>query len=204
MDEQLATQIFSSTRQVAWVGILPLAALLFAATWTDVRRHRIPNGLIASGMLLALILHIGLPQGMGFLSVAPGGLGFLRAMAGLGIAFGIFFPLYLMRAMGAGDVKLMAMVGAFLGPQQIWGALLGVALAGGVLALAVALQRGVFLRMLHNIKLMLQGSMVQVALGGTPNAAPVAPTAAKLPYGVAITAGTLAYLVYHAFGIGFF
>ncbi len=131
MSEELAAQIFSSTRQIAWVGVVPLLALLLAATWFDVRSHRIPNKLVFWGALAGVLLHVALPEGRGFISSLPGGLGFLDALAGLGIGLAVFLPVYLLRAMGAGDVKLMAMVGAFLGPEQIWGAMLGVALAGG-------------------------------------------------------------------------
>ena len=204
MSDELAAQIFSSTRQLAWVGLLPLATLLLAAAWFDVRSHRIPNKLVFCGALVAVLLHVVLPHGWGFISVLPGGLGFLDALAGLGIGLAAFFPLYLLRAMGAGDVKLMAMVGAFLGPQQIWGALFGVAVTGGALAIIVALRQGVFSRMLHNIRLIFYGSLIQVATGGMPTMEAGAAPAAKLPYGLAIAVGTLAYLAWRASSVGFF
>jgi len=203
MSEELAAQIFSSTRQIAWVGAVPLLGLLLAATWFDVRSHRIPNKLVFWGALAGVLLHVTLPQGQGFISVLPGGLGFLDALAGLGIGLAAFLPVYLLRAMGAGDVKLMAMVGAFLGPEQIWGAMFGVVLAGGVLAIVVALRQGVFVRMLHNIRLMLSGSLFQVVTGGMPTVESGSPPAAKLPYGLAIALGTLSYLAYKALSVGF-
>ena len=203
MSEELAAQIFSSTRQIGWVGTVPLLALLLAATWFDVRSHRIPNKLVFWGALAGVLLHVALPQGWGFISVLPGGLGLLDALAGLGIGLAVFLPVYLLRAMGAGDVKLMAMVGAFLGPEQIWGAMLGVALAGGVLAIVVALRQGVFVRMLHNIRLMLYGSLLQVVMGGMPSVESGSPPAAKLPYALAIALGTSGYLAYKASSVGF-
>lgn len=202
MSEELAAQIFSSTRQVACMGVVPLVALLLAATWFDVRSHRIPNTLVFWGALAGILLNVTLPQGRGFISVLPGGLGFLDALTGLGIGLAVFLPVYLLRAMGAGDVKLIAMVGAFLGPAQIWGAMFGVALAGGILALMVALRQGVFVRMLQNIRLMLYGSLFQVVAGGMPTVESGSPPAAKLPYGLAIALGTFGYLAYKAIGVG--
>ena len=72
----------------------------------DVRYRRIPNWLTAIGVLLGLGLNTFLYQGW------PG----LRfSLMGLGLAFGIYFGLYAVRAMGAGDVKLMAAIGALVG-----------------------------------------------------------------------------------------
>jgi prepilin peptidase CpaA len=165
MSDDIAASIFSSTQQVLWIGIVPLLLLLLGAAWSDAQSRRIPNRLVFGGALLAVALHLALPAGAGFMSLLPGGLGLLGALEGLLIGLGVFFPLYLLRAMGAGDVKLMAMVGAFLGPAQIWGALLGVALIGGVLAIVVALMEGVLWRMLQNVRSILYGGAMQLATG---------------------------------------
>lgn len=202
MSDELAAQIFSSVGQVSALGCAILLALLSAAAWFDVRLHRIPNKLVFGGALLALLLHLVLPQGAGFVSTMPGGLGLLDALAGLGIGLGVFFPLYCLHVMGAGDVKLMAMVGAYLGSEQIWGALFGVALAGGLLAIVIALRRGVFLRMLRNIQSGCYGSLSESMMGGLPTIEFGTQSAAKLPYGVAIALGTLGYLAWQASSVG--
>ena len=54
----------------------------------------------------------------------------------------LFFPMFALRGMGAGDVKLLAAVGAWLGPGQVAMAALATSIAGGVIALAVALGHG--------------------------------------------------------------
>ncbi len=75
------------------------------------------------GAGLGLLLNSVLPEGYGFVSSLPGALGLWKALAGLGLGLLIMLPLYMLRALGAGDVKLMAMVGAFLGPNATIGAI---------------------------------------------------------------------------------
>lgn len=198
MSYELAQQIFGAPHVMALSVLAVLAAFLLAAGWCDMRRQRIPNTLVFSGAFVAVLLHTALPAGEGFLAALPGGLGFLGALAGLACGLLALLPLYLLRTMGAGDVKLLAMIGAFLGPVQIWGAMLATVLAGGVLALFVALRHGVLRRVLENLRLMLWVLMLRVGGMGAvlPEMSP--DTAAKLPYGVAIACGGIAYLLFHA------
>ncbi|MDC8758029.1 A24 family peptidase [Janthinobacterium fluminis] len=183
--------------------ILPallLCALLAAAVWHDLRSRRIPNRLVFPGALAALALHTLLPAGGGLFGAPFGGLGPLAALAGMALGLAALLPMYMLRAMGAGDVKLLAMVGAFLGPHAIVGAALGSVLAGGVLALAVALWQGKLAKVLGNLHEMLVLSLMRGAAGeGARIAAPSAPTG-KLAYAVAIAAGTLGSLAADAGG----
>jgi len=84
-----------------------LCAILAIAVYSDVRSHRISNTLSLLGLMAGLGLQY---LGSGLQGVTSGFLG-----AGVGLA--CFAPFYLLRSMGAGDVKLLAAVGAFLGPQ---------------------------------------------------------------------------------------
>jgi prepilin peptidase CpaA len=108
-----------------------LAAGLGTATVVDIRTRRIPNVLTAS-MAAA---------GLGF--AAAGVSEISLAAAGLGIVLGLalMLPGHALGATGAGDVKLMAATGSFMGPTLVIKAFLFTAIAGGVLAVVVAMRR---------------------------------------------------------------
>lgn len=109
-----------------------LLVLLGIAAVLDVRFRRIPNLLTAGGLLLGLAL--------GFADGRVDGL--LESVAGAGTGLLLFLPLYAVGAMGAGDVKLLASAGSFLGfPAILWGALC-TAMAGGLLAVVLLAARG--------------------------------------------------------------
>ena len=108
-----------------------LCAILAVAVYGDVRSHRISNTLSLLGLITGLALQL---LGSGLHGLTSGLLG-----AGVGLA--CFAPFYLLRAMGAGDVKLLAAVGAFLGPQGAFYAALFSLLAGGLGAIGYVLWR---------------------------------------------------------------
>lgn len=157
-----------------------LLAGLVAAIAFDLRERRIPNllvlaGLGSAGLVHALALAIGAAPAAGPAGWAP--------LAGAAAGLALMLPLHLLRAMGAGDVKLMAMVGAFTGPAAVASAVLYTLLAGGVLSLAFMLGRGVAVQTLANLRVLLAG-----------RGAPLERTAARLPYAVAIAIGSVAAL----------
>jgi prepilin peptidase CpaA len=166
--------------------LIVLTVLLLLATYEDIRSRRIPNKLVLVGILL----------GFGFNGLLIGGLGWLAAAQGFALGIAVFLPMYLLGAMGAGDVKLMGMVGAFLGPGDLIGAVIATFVAGGVMALVVALWSKQLMIMLHNIKLMLFSSLLRINAGQSPMMNDLPVSVAKLPYAVAIMVGTLSYLVW--------
>lgn len=169
-----------------------LTGLLLAACWFDVRSHRIPNKLVLAGAAIGLACNALAAPGLGFLNAAhPGGIGPACALAGLLTGFGVFLPLYLLRGMGAGDVKLMAMVGAFSGPLAAVDAALITLAVGGLLAAGVAAWNRSLRRAAGNLWLMVTGAVAS-GLGGAQLTGP-GQSAGKMPYAVAITAGTLVY-----------
>ena len=110
------------------LGLLPtysLVATLVIATMTDLVSHRIPNVLLAPSLSIALLLSL-VTQG-------PGGM--LAALGGLAVGLAMLMPLYVMGAMGAGDVKLLGVAGAFLGPTSALIAGLITYVAGAVFGL---------------------------------------------------------------------
>jgi prepilin peptidase CpaA len=171
-----------------------LLGLLLRAVWTDLHSRRIANGLVLTGLLSAFALQGLATPGAGLFAQPFGGLGILAAAGGMLTGLCLLLPMYALGAMGAGDVKLMAMIGAFLGPQDAVGAMLSSAVAGGVLALAVAIYQGHLGRVLANVRQLLMNGMLHAATAGS-FASETGPTTGKLPYAVAIATGTTAYLL---------
>lgn len=159
-----------------------LILIVVAGAWLDIKSRKIPNRLILTGLALSFAVQI-----------FSGVTGFIAWCLGLLIGLGIFLPLHLLRAMGAGDVKLVATAGAFLGPVQALDMALMTLLAGGVLALACALWQGVFRRALKNIRFILIHTWVKTPQRDGARI-DVAATTGNLPYAVAIAAGTLLHL----------
>jgi prepilin peptidase CpaA len=154
-------------------------ALMVVAAGTDLRSGRIPNKLTGAGLAAAFIL------------LAPSGPAALwGGVAGAALAFALTFPLFAMRALGGGDVKLLTVAGAFLGTGRVVPALIGTALAGGVLALAEAGRRGVLLPVLFRTR-QLAGNLATLGRSGERMTL-ASPGAVTIPYGVAIAAGALA------------
>lgn len=157
-----------------------LAALLLAATVSDVRSRRIPNALTLAGCL----------AGVAVSAVAAGLDGLAASGAGLFYAFIITLPLWLVGWLGAGDVKLVSAVGAFVGNGLVFEVLLAIGAAGGVLALVALLARGLAARTGERV-----AATISLSLASR-RWTHVAPDAqerdVRLPYAVAISAGTLA------------
>jgi prepilin peptidase CpaA len=124
-----------------------LLVMLLTAALLDVLYRRIPNWLTVSGVVLGIAMN----TVIGPTPVA--GLGF--SLAGLGVAFGIYVALYALRAMGAGDVKLMAAIGALVGWERWFGIFFVTALVGGVMALVLVVARGRLKKTLFNVSFIL-------------------------------------------------
>lgn len=184
---ELMWMLLSDLRYSLLLGLLAVACIV------DVRSFKIPNWLTFGGAAFALIYSALVPF--------SGGHGFLWSLGGLAVGLLIMLPAYALRVMGAGDVKLMAMVGAFLGLTPTLYAALFVFVCGGILAVGHALVRGALLRMAGNVKVITQGALYAVMGGMRPNAE-VAPAQSigKMPYALSIALGTTVFLVAHQLG----
>lgn len=113
-----------------------LTALLLGAVAADVGAQRIPNVLTLGGAAFALLLQF----------ITSGWAGLASGIQGLTVGLVLFLPLYVFASMGAGDVKLMAAVGAFLGPWQALLAGVCSIAAGGALAILYITLKGDLIR----------------------------------------------------------
>ena len=174
--------------------------LVIAAAVCDVRARRIPNRLVLAGWLAAL------PAQCAAHGVAAGALTWL---AGWLTGFAMLLPFYLLRGMAAGDVKLMAGAGAWLGTSLAFDAGLATFVLGGIGSVALAMYRGRTRDLLAGACAVLRGQAWQVphaggADGASPSATASSATALNtaavrspigaLPYGVAIALGTIGVL----------
>ena len=155
-----------------WVAA-PVIVLVTAATRADVRTRTIPNRLTFPALLLGLALH----------GALGGADGLKSALAGMAVAGGILLPGWLFRWMGAGDVKLMAAVGAWLAWPQGLIAVLASLVMGGVISLIVALRRGV-------LRQAVTGAAMIGAAAMAHGPAPPPTTGIRFPFAVAVLAGS--------------
>jgi prepilin peptidase CpaA len=166
-----------------------LLILVLAAAVCDVRYRRIPNWLTLSGVVLGLGLNA-------FLSQSLEGRGmFKSSLIGMGVAFGVYFVFYAMRAMGAGDVKLMAAVGAVVGWPNWFSIFVLTAIIGGIMALILIVTKKRFKKTLINVGFILhEMKSGRPAYVGKEELDVRSPKAMGLPHGAVIAIGTLFYL----------
>jgi prepilin peptidase CpaA len=159
------------------VADLTITALVCTAAWWDFTSSRIPNWLTVSGLAVALLLR----ALVGFDSLALG-------LEGFGVTLAVSFVLYAVGAVGGGDVKLLAGVGAFLGLREIAGGLASIAIAGAGFALLNVIRRGLLPLLIFNTADLLK-SWRTLATGRLRTLE--SPGALTIPYGVPIAVGTL-------------
>jgi prepilin peptidase CpaA len=159
-----------------------VAALLGA--WFDVTSARIPNRLTYPAILAALVLRSG----------ALGWRGLREGLIGMVLCGGAFFLLFVIHAMGGGDVKLMAAVGAWVGYRNAALALIVCALAGGLIALGYVVVLKRYRTTFSNIAALVRFHATR-GLRVNPKVNLSTANAARMPYGLAIAAGAVATLI---------
>ena len=158
------------------ISILSIA--LIGAAVTDVRSSRIPNIITFPLAGLGLMIH----------SVSDGLDGFLFSIQGLGIGFGLLFVFYLLGGMGAGDVKLLAAVGAIIGPYDVFIAFLITACLGGLYAVGLMSLTWGIPSTAERVRVILTTWLVARIFTGPPPSEHGQP---KLRYGLVIGMGAL-------------
>lgn len=167
-----------------------IPAILYAS-WIDYSQKRVPNwlnaGLAATGLIM---------QG-----VFSGWQGVGAGMLGILVGFGVLILPWAMHGMGAGDVKLMAAIGAWLGP---WLTLLSFAaggVIGGILALIMIFSTGRAIHAYTNLQtIMTKFRRLDTAFSEFGGAKTFGGSSQLLPYGVPLTIGTIGVLLTYYFG----
>ena len=152
-----------------------LTAGLLVATIVDLRTRRIPN--VLTGTMAG--------AGLGLAVFGLGGISVGAAVLGCVVGLVLMLPGHALGATGGGDVKLMAAVGSLLGPLAVINAVLFTAVAGGVLAVTVAIQRRRLGTTLAGTGRMIAAptDVKREVAAGTP--------ASRFAYGPAIAAGSM-------------
>jgi prepilin peptidase CpaA len=168
--------------QVAALGVA------LAGCVADIKSRRIPN-----------VLTFGAAAGaLGFALVTGGLVGLGWSAAGWAVGAALFLPFFALGGLGGGDVKLVAALGAWLGPGPAVWLVLWSALAGGPLALVVALSRGYAKQAVGNLWGLLtywRVAGIRPHPGLTLESAPA--NAPRLPYALPIAAGLVVTLWLH-------
>lgn len=153
-----------------------LALLAIAVAW-DLRAWRIPNAVTFPAALAGVAYHV----------LVAGLVGLKMSVLGLAVGLGVLFIPFMLGGLGGGDVKLLAALGAWLGPKGVLFAALYSGLAGGVLALAAMAVsgQGAF----QSMRTIYEDLVFFVTFRERPEG----PSRRKkrIPYSVAIAAGTL-------------
>jgi len=157
-----------------------------AAAW-DLATRRIPNVLTFSAALVALAVH----------GYVAGWTGAGMSLAGWLVGVALFFPIFALGGMGAGDVKLLGALGAWLGPSAVGWVALFSAIAGGVMALVVAACSGYLSQAFSN----LWGLLLYWRIAGVrpaPDLTLSSQRGPRLAYAVPVLAGLMVTLWYRA------
>jgi prepilin peptidase CpaA len=162
-----------------------LVALLAFCSLTDLKVRRIPNAVLFPALMTSFFLS----------SIAGGVSGLADSIAGLIVGVLMLMPLHILGRMGAGDIKLLGVVGSVLGA---WGAIvagLATMMAGGILGATYILWSLAKPAVISRISDMARRPTGSVTAAGNAPSIQTA-RATEIPYAVAIAAGTVATLMY--------
>lgn len=167
-------------QEVAWF----VSAVLVEAAVIDGWKLKVPNWLTFHMVL----------GGLGYATYVGGSAGLLWALAGAAVGLALLLPLHAIGGMGAGDVKLLAGVGAWMGPSLTLGAFAASAVVGGVMAVAMVAWSGQFIK--HWVQFQVIGHEILTVRNPerlSEIAAARKPSMMLLPYGIPIAVGSIAY-----------
>jgi prepilin peptidase CpaA len=173
-------------------ALIFLGIVMSVAAYTDVTRQKIPNKLTFPAMACGILYHV----------IFHGYQGLFFSLTGLATGFALLILFYILGGMGAGDVKLMAAVGAVLGAKGVFAAFLFTALYGGIYSLGVILtHRPIFKGFFKNIfNTVLTFVLIQRY---DPIDVSKDKDKPRLCYGIVIALGTFTYMVFFCLELDF-
>lgn len=191
-DQGVGTLAVETT--AVFTGRIVLGLMLVLACLIDWRERRIPNGLVLAGLAFALVWHAWAPAGAGlFDAYLPGALGLRESLLGALIALVGFAMLWVLRIMGAGDVKLMAAVGAFSGVSALPMLVISIFIASGVLALLYLARPQTLRKVLRNLQVILLATSARLSGVPGPQFDALSMSALRIPFALPIAMGTTAF-----------
>jgi len=159
-----------------------LAATVVLGGTFDLSRRRIPNWITLPVLIVGIALN----------TLRDGLAGLDFALLGVGAALLVYIPLYLLRGMGAGDVKLMGAIGAIVGPANWLMIFLAAAVIGGIIAFVLVVLRGRLRDTLLNVSFLIDDLVhFRVPYRSHPALDIRSSGTLRLPHGVSIAAGAL-------------
>ncbi|HVW86971.1 MAG TPA: A24 family peptidase [Bryobacteraceae bacterium] len=167
------------------LGEILLGILVAIAAIFDIRYRRIPNWLTLAGIVV----------GFAWNGLAFGAPGLGRAAAGMGLGLLLYFPLYLLRARGAGDVKLLAAAGAIIGPGNCFWLFLLTAILGGLIAVLLLMFRGRMRRTFFNMGFIVHDlARLRAPYRSSEELDVTTTKGMRLPHGALMAAGVIALI----------
>jgi len=166
-----------------------LAGLL--ALWAgglDWRYRRIPNWLTVPGLVAGIAVN----------TLADGWPGAKISLLGAGLGLLLLLPLVLVKALGAGDWKLIGALGACLGSTRLIAVLIGSMFVAGIMAIGLIVYQGRIRESARNMAHML-GAFLTLHLPGREVSLDN-PDAVKIPFGVSVAVTVILFGVGHALG----
>jgi len=164
-----------------------VSVILIVAAYIDGKELRVPNWITFPMVISGLI----------FSTCVGGWSGLGSGLIGMTVGLMCLLPLYSVGGMGAGDVKLMAGIGAWLGGWVTFYAFLLSAVVGGLMAVVMAVRGGKFRKHYENFFMLLfEFKDVKNPRELSQIAAERKPTMLLLPYGIPICIGSIGYFFY--------
>lgn len=161
--------------------IIVLMITLIICTYTDIKENKIKNKLLIIPLIFGIIVQI----------IIYGIKGIGISAAAIFIPIGVFLIPFLLRAIGAGDIKLYCVIGAIMGPKFIFYNIIYTLLVGAVIGIVNAVSSGKIIKTIYNIYSLIYGAIfykVQIKSNITKDFE-------RFPLAIAILVGTLIQLL---------